>query len=770
MKKHYIFLTALSLLSLGANAQRYFGIATSNWSGTNSLYLNPASIADSRNKFTIDLFSVNGLADNDLGTLSKDNLFTKINNRDILSVNDVFKFDNKSSVNLMAPYAEVRGPGFMWNIDHKNSIGLTTRLRGANQFTDVSQSIYRSILDPKYAQHGNGNYNLNSSNFRWNAATWSEIGLSYARVLVEREKNFLSVGITARYLGGIGYLNMTGNSVDASYYAASDSLRLTNTDVSYSSNILNSGTTVNAGTSNSEYFNRFFGKKGGSGFGGDIGFSYEFRPDYAKYRYDMDGKTNITDRSTPQYKLRVSAAVTDIGGINFKTADNRQATLSGSGYVKGSELSNNVSNYKDFKAYAQSRGFNVDSGSQSTVYHMPTALVLGLDYKLTGDFYVNATYINNLADRKQIGNYYYNQVTVTPRYDTRVFSIGLPITYGMQSQSVKMGLGARVAGFFVGSDDMLALFSNNQYGFNFYAGAFVPVNFRKPKDSDGDKVSNKKDLCPGVVGTWELKGCPNPDTDGDGILDSNDKCPTVAGSRTAMGCPDKDLDSVADASDRCPDMAGAVAMQGCPDRDKDGIADMDDLCPDQAGTAAFKGCPDTDGDGIPDNLDKCPAKAGLAVFEGCADTDGDGIPDNLDRCPTKAGTVANHGCPEISVQVKKRLAFAATALEFETGKAVIKKKSYPLLDEIVSILNEYADYYMTIEGHTDDVGSDAKNLILSRDRAASVKTYFVGKGIATDRLETDGFGESKPVATNKTAAGKAKNRRVEMDLKLRDNK
>ncbi len=158
----------------------------------------------------------------------------------------------------------------------------------------------------------------------------------------------------------------------------------------------------------------------------------------------------------------------------------------------------------------------------------------------------------------------------------------------------------------------------------------------------------------------------------------------------------------------------------------------------------------------------------MVAFEGCPDTDGDGIADNVDRCPTKPGTKTNFGCPEISVQVIKRLAFAATALEFEFGKAVIKTKSYPLLDEIVAILNEYSDYYMTIDGHTDDVGTDAKNLTLSRDRAAAVKDYFVGKGIASDRLDTNGYGESQPVATNKTAAGRAKNRRVEMKLKLRD--
>ncbi|GAA4468902.1 DUF5723 family protein [Nemorincola caseinilytica] len=746
------------------------GVATGNWSGTTGLYLNPASIADSRNKLVIDLFAINGFAENDLGTLSKDNLLQKINNRSVLSVNDVFKFDNKTSVNLMAPYAEVRGPGFMWNIDHKNSIALTTRLRGANQYTDVNQKVYRSILDPQFAVNGGGNYTVNSKDFQWNAATWSEIGLSYGRVLVDHGKNFLSVGVTARYLGGIGYLSMQGDNIDASYYTSSDSLQLNNTKVSYSSNILNSTATVNEGTSNSELFSRYFGKKGGSGIGGDVGFYYEFRPNHEKYQYDMDGKTKITDHSVPRYKLRLSAAITDIGGITFKTADNRQAALSGNGYLRGSELANSVNNYRDFKAYAQSRGFTVDSSVKSTVYHMPTAMLLALDYKISGDFYVNVTSLTNLADRKQIGNYYYSQITVTPRYDTRVFSVGLPVTYNMQSQSIKAGIGARVAGFFAGSDDMLGLLGNNQYGVNFYMGAFVPINYRKPKDSDGDRVSNKIDSCPGIVGEWAYKGCPNPDTDKDGIFDSVDKCPTVAGMPTAMGCPDKDLDSVADASDRCPDLAGPVAMGGCPDRDKDGIADIDDICPDQAGTAAFKGCPDTDGDGIPDNTDKCPLKAGPIAFNGCPDTDGDGVPDNTDRCPTKPGTISNYGCPEVSVQVKKRLAFAATALEFETGKAIIKKKSYVLLDEIVGILNEYKDYYMLIDGHTDDVGSEENNLTLSRDRAASVKNYFVSKGIASDRLDTEGHGESVPVATNKTAAGKAKNRRVEMSLKLRDNK
>jgi len=214
-----------------------------------------------------------------------------------------------------------------------------------------------------------------------------------------------------------------------------------------------------------------------------------------------------------------------------------------------------------------------------------------------------------------------------------------------------------------------------------------------------------------------------------------------------MGCPDADKDSVADDVDKCPDVPGLVSMHGCPDRDGDGVTDAEDECPDVPGVVALHGCPDADGDGVPDKDD---------------------------RCPKVPGPASNHGCPivkeqvKVKEEVKKRLAFAATAIQFETGKAIIKKTSYPMLNEIVKILNEYPDYYMTIDGHTDNVGMPAKNLQLSKDRANAVKNYFVSQGVKEDRLVTNGYGDTKPVASNKTAAGRAKNRRVAMDLKLRE--
>jgi outer membrane protein OmpA-like peptidoglycan-associated protein len=234
---------------------------------------------------------------------------------------------------------------------------------------------------------------------------------------------------------------------------------------------------------------------------------------------------------------------------------------------------------------------------------------------------------------------------------------------------------------------------------------------------------------------------------------------------------DTDGDGTPDLTDECPSAPGLAQFNGCPDTDHDGVADKNDQCPGVAGTAKYNGCPvpDKDGDGINDDDDKCPSVAGTAKYDGCPipDTDGDGVDDETDKCPSVPGTVTNKGCPEVKEEVKKRLSFAATAIQFETGKAVVKKQSYKLLDEIVGILNEYPDYMMTIDGHTDNVGKPAKNLELSRQRAQAVKDYCVNKGIDSDRLQANGYGDTVPKASNKTAKGRARNRRVEMDLKLK---
>jgi OOP family OmpA-OmpF porin len=256
------------------------------------------------------------------------------------------------------------------------------------------------------------------------------------------------------------------------------------------------------------------------------------------------------------------------------------------------------------------------------------------------------------------------------------------------------------------------------------------------------------------------------DTDGDGIYDKDDACPEVAGLKQFNGCPDTDGDGIVDGSDSCPEVAGLAEFQGCPDTDGDGIADKDDACPEVAGPKSLNGCPDADGDGVADKDDKCPQVKGPRENGGCPwpDTDGDGVLDKDDRCVDVKGTVANNGCPEISEeQIMKLNAYAKTIL-FNSGKATFQQQTFPVLQSIVAILKEYPSSKFSIEGHTDSDGKDAMNQKLSEDRAAAVKNYLQENGIAADRLSSVGYGETKPIDSNKTKKGKANNRRVEVKL------
>ncbi|MBP4138183.1 MULTISPECIES: OmpA family protein [Flavobacterium] len=257
------------------------------------------------------------------------------------------------------------------------------------------------------------------------------------------------------------------------------------------------------------------------------------------------------------------------------------------------------------------------------------------------------------------------------------------------------------------------------------------------------------------------------DTDGDGIYDKDDACPDVAGLKQFNGCPDTDGDGIVDASDACPDVFGLAALNGCPDTDGDGIADAKDACPDVAGLAALNGCPDADGDGVADKDDKCPTVAGPRENGGCPflDADKDGVLDKDDDCPTVAGPASNRGCPEVTSEALEELKVAARAVYFNSGKATFKtgdQETLARLDAIRSILKNYPNAKFSIEGHTDSDGSDKLNQKLSEDRAAAVMNALIERGVNVDNLESKGFGESMPVASNKTAAGKAQNRRTEI--------
>ena len=312
-----------------------------------------------------------------------------------------------------------------------------------------------------------------------------------------------------------------------------------------------------------------------------------------------------------------------------------------------------------------------------------------------------------------------------------------------------------------------------------------------PLDEDHDGVPDYLDQCPGspreAIGFVDSVGCPL-DSDGDGVPDYKDYCPgtpaEVNGLVDSVGCPlDTDGDGVPDYKDLCPNTPkeayGKVDTLGCPlDSDGDGVFDYLDECPETPiaaqGHVDEKGCPlDTDLDGVPDYKDECPntpeAARGHVDAKGCnLDTDGDGVDDYIDECPLVPGVKANKGCPEVKREVRQLLQKAMQGIEFESGKAAIKKKSVPLLNQIAQVFIDNGNYIIEVQGHTDNVGKADFNKKLSDQRANSVMKYLITRGVPEDRLSAHGYGMEVPIADNKTKAGRQKNRRVEFKISFEE--
>jgi outer membrane protein OmpA-like peptidoglycan-associated protein len=280
-----------------------------------------------------------------------------------------------------------------------------------------------------------------------------------------------------------------------------------------------------------------------------------------------------------------------------------------------------------------------------------------------------------------------------------------------------------------------------------------------PQDADKDGIEDKIDKCPAEPedfdGFEDEDGCPDTDNDADGVVDAADQCPDLA----------EDFDGFQD-DDGCPDL----------DNDGDGIPDVDDRCPNEPedfdGFEDSDGCPDilqdSDADGIPDDTDKCPLKPedvdGFQDDDGCPDLDNDldGILDTEDQCPNEPETFNGYmdedGCPDERPIEQK---FILRGINFESGSAALTPDSYTVLDQVVKSLMAYPEVKVEIRGYTDSVGGWESNLGLSQRRADSVKEYLVNSGIAGERLLAKGYGEADPIASNKTAGGRAENRRIE---------
>ncbi len=679
MKKCF-FTFLLIFCSKISTAQSYIGFLTDNYAGVHSVINNPANIADSRYRADINLASLNFGAFNDFYKIKVFDLLKDVDNFDFNANGEKnFTLNNKGSINF-----DALGPSFMFNINQNNSIALFTRARIFVNALEINGGLFDKfdnqdniITDSFKFENQNSNFSLNR---------WAEFGLTYAFVLVNKENHFFKVGLTGKYLYGLGSAYFKMNNVGINY---------NDQNINIASNYTFTGNleTGNIGSYNEVNNTNFLDQKG-SGIAGDIGFVYEFRPSNIEVNHPTDSK----------YRVKVGFSLTDIGTVRYEDGNVNNYDLNKD--INGPGPNGNVTQ-DQFENQDFNTLFTKTLSTNSIAAYLPTALHLNLDLNINQKFYVNLNTDYGLISSSQTNaSFINNLVSLTPRYERKWFSAYLPLTF-TEISGFQAGLGFRAGPLFVGSGSIISNLASKTGFADIYAGLKLPIFKRYKKDEEPKKVEPTK-----TIPVEEKK--IEKDSDGDGVLDNVDKCPRIAGERDNNGCP-------------------------WPDTDKDGTLDKDDSCVNEAGPKENKGCP-------------------------WKDSDGDKVLDKDDKCPDTPGLVENNGCPKINNDIVKKLNAYSKSVLFDNGKSTIKKESYNNLNEMVEIMNEYPNSSFAIEGYTDSSGKAASNLKLSASRAKAIKDYLISKGINENRLSSKGFGSKLPVASNKTAKGRAQNRRVEIKL------
>ncbi len=431
-----IQLTIVFALAISASiGQSLPGFRTSNYSGVNGVFYNPANTADSKYKYDVNLLSADMLVANNKASF------------DLANIGDNFKGEalrdnfltNSAGASSGLITLDIHGPSFLLNVDHKNAFALTTRVRAFANVLNIDSKLLNQLSDDVNTD-SDLPYRISSTeNMRLAVNAWSEIGLSYGRVILNSGEHFLKGGLTLKYLAGVGNgfvnVNNFNATLDADLIAESGFI----TDAT--GKVATGFGGINISSLETEDLTNF----NGSGFGADLGMIYEYRPDAAG-----DAKNGNN------YKFKFGFSLLDLGKIKYDKDPSRSGSYTMNIPDNQKLYLDDLNELDDYNSFFKNHPqFFTPAGSNTeTTYSvsLPASIQLEADYLINTGFFLNLSGQISLSNSndKVYNNVNYSNLTLTPRYETRAFGAYLPLNYNSLSK-FNAGLCLRAGPLFVGS-------------------------------------------------------------------------------------------------------------------------------------------------------------------------------------------------------------------------------------------------------------------------------------------------------------------------------
>lgn len=447
MNKHRIFSISITLL-LGnlIYAQSFVGSMADNYAGIQNLSFNPANIVDSPYKADINLVSASAFGGSDYFGIDLNSILNSNGGFDFDADTDKFpKDDNQFFFN-----ADVLGPSFMFNLNKKSSIGITTRVRAFLNIKNISGELYESLADDGFDE--TQDFDFNMQDFKGTIHAWAEIGLTYGRILIKNDKQLLKAGVTLKYLQGAGAAYFNAPTITGQYDANANSLTTVGS--------LSYGLSQQDFDAEDLDYNNLT-----AGLGADIGFMYQWN----KKNTDQVVDSMVTNYT--KYKLKVGLAITDIGSINYKQGEITQ-------YDLNQTVNADIFDGEDTEQ-ALEDNYNGVTSSTALKMNLPTSLNLLIDYNIKNKLYVSMSSIISLnGDSKEIASSKINTLSITPRLETKWVSIYSPVSF-RQYGDLSWGAGFRFGPLTIGSGSVLTnLLSSSSKSTDVFAGLRIPI-YRK---------------------------------------------------------------------------------------------------------------------------------------------------------------------------------------------------------------------------------------------------------------------------------------------------